>query len=114
MAKPQQKHDPSKQEEQRRADHQGQEQLQGYNGSSFYDPTAGFSMDAKLIGGELKINDPQMAGSVGLGAGVVSDADAALTKSALTQTITMGANIQFNSATIRASGHDLTDHHHTV
>jgi hypothetical protein len=85
-----------------------------YNGSSFYDPTAGFSMDARLTGGDFKIDEMQMAGAVGMGAGVVSDADAALTRSAFAQTITMGANIQFNSATLQAFGRDLTDNRDTL
>jgi hypothetical protein len=85
-----------------------------YNGSSSYDPTAGFSMDAKVAGGDSKIDDTHMGSAVGAGAGVVSHADAALTQSAFTQTITTGANIQFNSATIQAAGHDLTDDHHTL
>jgi hypothetical protein len=82
-----------------------------YNRSSFYDPTAGFNMDANLTGGDCKIDDAHLGSSVGMGAGVVSHADVALTQSAFTQTITTGANIQFNSATVQASGHDLTDDH---
>jgi hypothetical protein len=39
-------------------------------------------------------------------------ADAAVDQSAFNQTITQGANIQFNSQTITA-GHDFTDDHHT-
>jgi hypothetical protein len=85
-----------------------------YNGSSSYDPTAGFSMDAKVAGGDSKIDDTHLGSAVGAGAGVVSHADAALTQSAFTQTVTTGANIQFNSATIQAAGHDLTDDHHTL
>jgi hypothetical protein len=81
------------------------------NRSSFYDPTAGFSMDANLTGGDCKIDDTHMGSSAGMCAGVVSDADVALTQSAFTQTITTGANIQFNSATVQASGHGLTDDH---
>ena len=67
-----------------------------------------------LGGGDSKIDDTHMGSAVGAGAGVVSHADAALTQSAFTQTITTGANIQFNSATIQAAGHDLTDDHHTL
>jgi hypothetical protein len=85
-----------------------------YSGSSSYDPAHGFSMDAKITGGESKIDGASMSNAVGAGAGIVSHADATLTQSAFTQTITTGANIQFNSATIQASGHDLTDDHHTL
>ena len=43
--------------------------------------------------------------------GAVSHADAALTQDAFNQTITQGANIQFNSMTIQAAGHDIQDSH---
>ncbi len=85
-----------------------------YNGGGSCYDHPGFSMDAKITGGESKIDDAHMASAVGAGAGIVSHADAALTQSAFTQTITTGANIQFNSATIQAAGHDLTDDHHTL
>jgi hypothetical protein len=83
-------------------------------GGACYDPSHGFSMDAKVDGGDSKIDGAHMGNAVGAGAGIVSHADAALTQSAFTQTITTGANIQFNSATIQAAGHDLTDDHHTI
>jgi hypothetical protein len=66
-------------------------------------------MDAHIHGGTT------YAGNLGnldhASSGVT--ADAAVTQSAFNQTITMGANIQFNSQTITA-GHDgFTDDHHT-
>src|SRR6202022_3345317 len=85
-----------------------------YSGSSSYDPAHGFGMDAKITGGDSKIDGAGMANAVGAGAGIVSHADATLTQSAFTQTITTGANIQFNSATIQAAGTDIHDDHHTL
>jgi hypothetical protein len=71
-----------------------------------------FEMDAKAEGGESKI-DSKMGDVVGAAAsGIAASAAANLTQSAFDQTITQGANIQFNSMTIQAAGHDLTDDHH--
>jgi len=83
-------------------------------GGSSYDNPAGFSMDAKVFGGDSKISDATNGGVAGAGSGVISHADAALTQDAFTQTITTGANIQFNSNTMQVAGHDLTDDHHTL
>ncbi len=86
-----------------------------YNGGgSSYDHPAGFSMDAKIDGGESKIDGAHMGDAAGAGAGIVSHADAALTQDAFTQTITQGANIQFNSITMEVAGANLTDDHHTL
>jgi hypothetical protein len=71
-------------------------------------------MDAKIEGGESKIDGAHMGDAVGAAAGIHSSADAALNQSAFDQNITQGANIQFNSITIQAAGHDLTDHHDTL
>jgi hypothetical protein len=144
MGKPQQKYDPSQEEELRRANYQGQE-LQG-QGQSRVQVDVDLELHAASLSSPVidlhgvGANDAPMVPEVvsqavngegntfhhdqfdsiigdtgidGASAGVVSDADAALTKSAFAQTITMGANIQFNSATINASGHDLNDGHHT-
>ena len=83
-------------------------------GGSSENPSSGFSMDAKVTGGDSKIGDAKMGDTAGAGAGIVSHADAALTQSAFDQTITTGANIQFNSLTMQVAGHDLTDDHHTL
>ena len=64
--------------------------------------------------GDGKIDGTHLGCAVDTDADVVSHADAALTLFAFTQTITTGANIQFDSATIRASGRDLTDDHNTL
>jgi hypothetical protein len=72
----------------------------------------GFEMEAKAEGGESKV-DSEMGNVVGAAAhGVASSADAILTQDAFNQTITQGANIQFNSITIQAAGTDITDDHH--
>jgi hypothetical protein len=71
-------------------------------------------MEAKVSGGDSKIGDAKMGDAVGAGAGIVSHADATLTQSAFNQTITQGANIQFNSNSIQAAGHDVTDNHSTL
>jgi hypothetical protein len=84
-----------------------------YGGSSEY-PAGGFHMDAKIEGGESKIDGAHMGDAAGAGAGIVSHADATLTQDAFTQTITQGANIQFNSLTMEVAGASLTDDHHTL
>jgi len=86
----------------------------GGSGGSWHDPGGSFSMDAKINGGESKIDGAHMGDTVGAAAGIHSSADAALNQSAFDQNITQGANIQFNSITIQAAGHDLTDHHDTL
>ena len=77
------------------------------------DPSSGggsFSMDAHVHGGTAT------GGALGAidhaSSGISASADSAVNQSAFNQTITMGANIQFNSQTITA-GHDFTDDHHT-
>ena len=77
----------------------------GGGGGSWHEPGASFSMDAKIDGGESKID----AGDIGARANVASSADAVLNQSAFDQNITQGANIQFNSITIQAAGDNLTD-----
>ena len=77
----------------------------GGHGGSWCDPGASFNMDAKINGGESKID----AGDIGDRANVASHADAVLNQSAFDQNITQGANIQFNSITIQAAGDNLTD-----
>jgi hypothetical protein len=78
---------------------------------SWCDPSDGgsFNMDAHIHGADVTANNSLGAldhASTGI------SADAAVTQSAFNQTITMGANIQFNSQTITA-GHDFHDDHHT-
>jgi hypothetical protein len=69
-------------------------------------------MEAKAEGGESRV-DSDMGNVIGAAAsGVASSADAILTQSAFDQTITQGANIQFNSNTMQVAGNDLTDDHH--
>jgi len=77
----------------------------GGNGGSWCEPGASFSMDAKIEGGESRID----ADAIGDRANVSSSADAVLNQSAFDQNITQGANIQFNSITIQAAGDALTD-----
>ena len=86
----------------------------GGGGESWYDPGAGFHMEAKIDGGESKIDSATMGNAVGAAAGIHSSADAALNQSAFDQNITQGANIQFNSITTQAAGHDLADSHDTL
>ena len=78
----------------------------GGGGGSWYDPGASFSMEAKIEGGESKIDSGNYWRSR---ANVASSADAAINQSAFDQNITQGANIQFNSITIQAAGDTLTD-----
>jgi hypothetical protein len=85
-----------------------------FNGSSSYEPGAGFSIDAKVTGGDAKIGDAKIGDIAGAGSGNISHADATLTQDAFTQTITTGANIQFNSLTMEVAGANLTDDHHTL
>ena len=77
---------------------------------SWCDPSDGgsFSMDSHIHGGTTYAGN---LGSLDHASTGVS-ADAAVTQSAFNQTITLGANIQFNSQTITA-GHDFQDDHHT-
>jgi hypothetical protein len=84
-----------------------------YSGGGSY-PGSGFDMDAKIDGGESKIDGAHMGDAVGAAAGIHSSADAILNQSAFDQNITQGANIQFNSITMEVAGHDLTDSHDTL
>jgi hypothetical protein len=85
MGKPQKKHDPPQEQSQAQAKLQGQLQGQGQD-------------RAQLAVQSLKS----------------SSNDATLTQDAFTQTITQGANIQFNSITMEVAGNNLTDDHHTL
>ena len=71
----------------------------------------GFHMDAKAEGGDVKIDSKigDIAGDTA--SGVIASADAALTQDAFNQTITQGANIQFNSITMNVAGGDFEDSH---
>jgi hypothetical protein len=73
-----------------------------------------FKIDVKVEGGDVKIDDA--ANSVGNDGHISApvSADAINTVSAFTQNIVMGANIQFNSMTTNAAGHDLQDNDHTL
>jgi len=64
---------------------------------------AGFNMDAKIHSGDSSID--------GTSNGATSSADATLNQDAFTQTITQGANIQFNSLSIQAAGDHIQDDH---
>ena len=65
-------------------------------------------MEAHAEGGNSKI-EGDMGNVIGAAAsGITSSADAVLNQDAFDQTITQGANIQFNSITMQAAGHNLT------
>ncbi len=68
-------------------------------------------MDAKIEGGDVKMDSKigDIAGNSATGA--IASADAALTQDAFNQTITQGANIQFNSVTMNVAGDDWSDEH---
>jgi hypothetical protein len=66
-------------------------------------------MDAKAEGGDVKIDSEIEDISGNTASGVNASADAVLSQEAFNQTITQGANIQFNSITIQAAGDNLTD-----
>ncbi len=84
----------------------------GGGGGLWCDPSAGFSMEAKIHGGHSSIDgNATMGDTAGAGAGIASHADSALTQEAFNQTITQGANIQFNSITMQVAGTDLHDDH---
>jgi hypothetical protein len=65
--------------------------------------SGGFNMDAKIHSGDSSIE--------GSSNGATSSADATLNQDAFTQTITQGANIQFNSMSIQAAGDHIQDDH---
>ena len=70
-----------------------------------------FEMHAKAEGGHVDIDSKigDIAGNAA--SGVAAHADAAITQSAFDQTITQGANIQFNSITMNVAGDDFHDSH---
>jgi hypothetical protein len=77
-----------------------------------YDGGGGdFEMNAKAEGGDVDIHSKigDIAGNAA--SGVNAHADAVLTQDAFNQTITQGANIQFNSITMNVAGDDLHDSH---
>ncbi|MBR1217168.1 hypothetical protein JQ557_04140 [Bradyrhizobium sp. U87765 SZCCT0131] len=75
-------------------------------------PSSGFHMDAKITGGEAKVDSSHTGDVAGANAsGITASAAATLTQEAFVQTITLGANIQFNSLTVSNAGHDFTDSH---
>jgi len=78
---------------------------------AFYGGESDFSIDAKMIGGDVKF-DGDVGDAIGNSAtGAVASADATLSQEAFTQTITQGANIQFNSLTMNVAGDDWSDDH---
>ena len=78
---------------------------------TFYGGDSDFSIDAKMIGGDVKF-DAEIGDVIGDSAtGAIASADASLTQEAFTQTITLGANIQFNSLTMNVAGDDWSDDH---
>jgi hypothetical protein len=70
-----------------------------------------FDMDAKAEGGDVKIDSRIDDISGNTASGVNASADAVLSQEAFNQTITQGANIQFNSITMNVAGDDFTDSH---
>jgi hypothetical protein len=70
---------------------------------------AEFKMDAKAEGGDVEL-DSTIGDVIGANAsGVTASADALITQEAFNQTISQGANIQFNSITL--AGNDFQDDH---
>jgi hypothetical protein len=69
-------------------------------------PPALFSQTATADGGYAKIESATASIHDGDGASVAADATAAITQDAFTQSIVMGANIQFNSVTLSIVGND--------
>ncbi len=83
---------------------------EGYGGSDYCcdaDAPSVFSMSAKAEGGYAKIDDAKAEMTDGTGASIAADASASLTQDAFTQSIVMGANIQFNSVTINLAGENV-------
>ena len=69
-------------------------------------PPALFSQTATADGGYAKIESATASIHDGDGASVAADATAAITQDAFTQSIVMGANIQFNSVTLSIVGNN--------
>src|SRR5262249_1584602 len=65
-----------------------------------------FSQSPSASGGASSADHASAAGHDGSPASITASADAPITQDAFTQSIVMGANIQFNSATFTAVGHD--------
>jgi hypothetical protein len=73
--------------------------------SKRYDPKVYYA------GGDFKM-DSKIDDAIGdTASGVHATADTVLTQDAFNQTITQGANIQFNSNTMSVAGPDLQDSH---
>ncbi|MFB9267237.1 hypothetical protein ACFFWD_29440 [Bradyrhizobium erythrophlei] len=71
-----------------------------------------FKMDAKAHGGDMQVDSHMGNVTAGTTAnGLAAHADTVLTQNAFDQTITQGANIQFNSLTMNVAGHDFHDSH---
>ncbi|WP_458756985.1 hypothetical protein ACSVBT_14545 [Afipia sp. TerB] len=71
----------------------------------------GFEMDAKAFGGDGDLSS-ETGDIIGERAsGAITSADAVLSQDAFSQTITQGANIQFNTIEMATAGNDLTDSH---
>ncbi|MES2600854.1 MAG: hypothetical protein V4602_08610 [Pseudomonadota bacterium] len=85
---------------------------EAYDNKVSYDGGDGdFKWDAKAEGGDSKM-DSKIEDVIGANAsGATSSADAALSQEAFNQTITQGANIQFNSITLNVAGSDFEDSH---
>jgi hypothetical protein len=74
-------------------------------------PGGDFHMDASAYSGSAT-GGGHVGDVIGAAAnGIVTHADATVTQSAFDQTITTGANIQFNSLTMNVAGHDFNDSH---
>jgi hypothetical protein len=69
----------------------------------------GFDMDAKAFGGDHL--DATVGDIIGERAAATTSADAILSQDAFSQTITQGANIQFNTIEMATAGHDFSDSH---
>jgi hypothetical protein len=75
-------------------------------------PGGDFHMEATASSGNASSSGGTVGDVIGAAAnGIVSHADATVTQSAFDQTITTGANIQFNSLTMSVAGHDYSDSH---
>jgi len=83
-------------------------------GGSYCDPSSGSISNAKITGGEYRIDRAHVVDAIRVGAGIAWHARATLMQDAFTQTITQGANIQFSRMTLQLVGHDLTDDYHVL
>ncbi len=78
---------------------------------SFQGGEGDFKWEAEAEGGDTKM-DSKIDDVIGDSAsGAIASADAALSQEAFNQTITQGANIQFNSITLNVAGDDWSDSH---